>query len=668
MVKKDITATGERIKELRNLIDFHNHRYHVLDSPAIDDQSFDLLLRELEELEDRYPELQDPESPTRRVGSKPLAAFATVELKTPMLGLDNAFNQDEITAFHNRVCKLVEEEKFDYFCELKIDGLAVSLNYENGLLKSGSTRGDGFVGEDVTLNLRTIKQVPLKLPEPLTLEIRGEVYISRADFEALNRRRELDALPLFANPRNAAAGSLRQLDPRLTAMRPLKLFIYGIGENNLNFDTQSAVLKHLETLKLPVSGLSKICSGLEEVWEFCTLMQNKRDELPYEIDGVVIKVNSLELQKKLGHTARSPRWAIAYKFPPEEKMTKVIDIQVNVGRTGAITPVALLEPVFLSGTTVQRASLHNEDLIAEKEIMIGDTVVVRKAGEIIPEVVKVEKEKRTGSEKAFSVPLYCPSCGAETVRLLEEAARRCLNPACPAQLVEKIVHFASRRAMDIEGLGPSGAELLFQSGLVKDIGDLYYLRFEDLTNLPRVQEKTAFNLLRAIEKSKNNPLRRFLFGLGIRHVGEKAARLLAETFITLDQVRLAGPDELMQIEEIGPKIAEAIVYYFKRGETAQLIEKIKRAGVNLSEPVQQQFSAGRLSGKVFVFSGGLTNYTRDEAAALIEAKGGRISSSVSQKTDYLILGSEPGSKLAKAKELGLEIIDEEQFAALISND
>jgi DNA ligase (NAD+) len=665
MENNETGKVKSKVKQLKEEIDYHNYRYHVIDDPEASDEYFDQLMRELGQLEKQYPELQDPFSPTKRVGAKPLDNFAAVEHKVPMLGLENAFNEREIIDFDQRLRKIVNLDHIEYLCELKIDGLAVSLYYEKGILISGSTRGDGYFGEDVTLNLRTVKQIPLKLSEPLTIEVRGEVYISRDDFDQLNQQREREGLICFVNPRNAAAGSLRQLDPQLTAKRPLKLFLYGLGEHSLNIETQAEILKMLEKLYLPVNKERQICQGPEEVWNYCKLMQNERISLPYEIDGIVIKANSIDLQNKLGHTARSPRWALAYKYPPEEKATRVMDILVNVGRTGAITPVAILEPIFLSGTTVQRASLHNEDLIKDKGIMIGDTVLVRKAGEIIPEVIRVLEEKRTGAEKHFRMPDNCPSCGSETVRLMDEAARRCVNPSCPAQLVEKIVHFASRRAMDIEGLGPAVAELLFQNKLVKDISDIYYLKKDDLIQLPRMAEKSALNLLSAIEKSKNNPLSRFLFGLGIRHVGEKASKLLAEHFGDLDRIRQAKEDELVVIEEIGPKIAEAVVIFFERPESTEMLAKITGAGVKLKETSTRREIKKELDGKVFVFSGALARYTREEASALIEERGGRISNSVSNKTDYLVLGSDPGSKLAKARAFEVKIIDEQQLMELL---
>ena len=665
MSKEGINEAWERVETLRRKIDRHNYRYHVLDQPEISDAEFDDLLRELQQLEEKYPQLQDPDSPTRRIGGEPLTAFETLEHKVPMLGLDNAFSEEDLVDFATRVKRLSGLEQVDYFCELKIDGLAVSLQYENGQFKRGSTRGDGYSGEDITQNLRTIRQIPLKLPEGVSLEVRGEVYINKKDFEKLNRQREEEGLMVFANPRNAAAGSVRQLDPRLAAKRPLKLFLYGLGQHKLSLSTQEELFGYLEEMQLPVNPSRTTCRGIDEVRDYVRLWQEKKLELPYEIDGVVVKVNSLAMQQELGFTARSPRWAIAYKYPPEEKVTRVLDIEVNIGRTGTITPVALLEQITLSGTTVKRASLHNEDLIAEKGILIGDSVVVHKAGEIIPEVLRVVEGKRSGTEKEFKMPANCPSCGSEAVRLSGEAARRCLNPSCPAQLVEKLVHFASRRAMDIEGLGPAVAEMLYNHDLVSDVGDLYYLNIEGLVSLPRMAEKSAENLVNALEKSKENPLRRLLFGLGIRFVGEKAARLLAERFETMDHLKRATQEELTEIEEIGPKIGEAVEQFFKTDETEPVLEKLGKAGVNFTE-LKMQPASDELAGKTFVFSGALSGYSRDQAKAMVEERGGQVSSSVSKKTDYLVAGDDPGSKLDKAERLGVEVIDEAQFKGLIS--
>ena len=656
-----------RAAQLRLEINEHNHRYHVLDAPVISDHEFDALMRELAGLEEKHPELQKDDSPTRRVGGEPLTGFPTLTHRVPMFGLDNAFQQEELHDFDGRVRRLAELDRVEYFCELKMDGLAVSLQYEGGVFVRGATRGDGVTGEEITHNLRTIRQIPLRLAEEVALEVRGEVYINRADFERVNELRREQDQALFANPRNAAAGSLRHRDPRITASRPLRIFLYGLGDHNLSLDTHEHLLDTLERLRLPVNRHHALCSNIDEAWEFCRSWEERRQELPYEIDGIVIKVNDLGLQERLGNTARSPRWAIAFKYPPEEMRTRVLDILVNVGRTGAITPVALLEPVFISGSTVQRASLHNEDILAEKGVMIGDEVVIRKAGEIIPEVVRVLQEKRTGAERAFRMPGRCPSCGAAVHRLPGEAALRCLNPSCPAQIVERIVHFASRRAMNIEGLGPAVAELLWREGLAGNLSDLYDLEAAQLAPLERMAEKSAANLVSEIEKSKKNPLHRLLFGFGIRFVGEKAARLLAEHFLTLERLREAELEEMTVVPEIGPKIAGAVIGFFQAPGTAELLERLEKAGVNFSELVAADAVVGdrTLEGKTFVFSGALEDYTRDDAAALVRSRGGRVLAAVSKKTDYLVAGGEPGGKLTRAHDLGVEVIDESTFRELL---
>ncbi len=667
MDKQQLNEASRRAAQLRQELEEHNYRYHVLDQPIISDHEFDLMLRELQELERQYPQLVTADSPTQRIGGAPLPAFATVEHRLPMFGLDNAFSEAELRDFDSRIRRSTGLDRIEYVCELKIDGLAVSVQYERGLFVRGATRGDGFRGEDITGNLRTIRQLPLRLPQAATLEVRGEVYISRRDFEQMNKIRRERGEPQFANPRNAAAGSLRQLDPKITAARPLKIFFYGLGEHSLELSTQKELLDYLAELHLPVNPHREVCSGIEAVWEYCQAWQEQRASLTYEIDGIVVKVNDLKLQRLLGSTSRSPRWAVAFKFPPEEKTTRVIDILVNVGRTGAITPVALLEPVRISGTTVQRASLHNEDILAEKGIMIGDTVVIRKAGEIIPEIVRVVPEARTGAERPFTMPQQCPSCGSPVQRLPGEAARRCFNPACPAQVVERLVHYCSRRAMNIEGIGPAVAELLWREGLVKDVADLYYLQQQQLEPLERLAEKSAANLVEAIHRSKGNPLRRLLFGLGIRFVGERAASLLASHFGTLEALIKAPAQELTAVPEIGPKIAAAVEEYFKAPEVERVVEKLRRAGVNFTEPAAaaQQESHRFLEGQVFVFSGTLTDFTREEAAALVEERGGRVATTVSKKTTCLVAGEKPGSKLERARELKVNIISEEEFRKLL---
>lgn len=661
---KQKQAAEQRLQQLRELINEHNYRYHVLDQPAISDLEFDRLMRELVELEQKFPELLTLDSPSQRIGGQPLPAFTTVAHKIPMLGLDNAFDESGLKEFHQRVLRGTGLDGIDYACELKIDGLAVSLQYEQGRFVRGSTRGDGFTGEDITHNIKTIKQLPLSLPEKITVELRGEVYISRMDFEQVNRQRRQAGEAPFANPRNAAAGSVRQLDPRIASGRRLKMFLYGLGEHDLAVESHLELLDYLDKLKLPVNPYRELCRGIDEVQAYCRQWQKRRLQLPYEIDGVVVKVNRLQLQGLLGHTARSPRWAIAFKYAPEEATTRVKDIIVSVGRTGTVTPIAILEPVPLSGSTVGRASLHNEDILAEKEVMIGDQVVIRKAGEIIPEVVRVVKDLRTGRECKFVMPVSCPSCGTKLHRLPEEAARRCLNPSCPAQVVERLVHFASRRAMDIEGLGPAVAGLLWEAGLIDDLADIYSLSGDKLKALPRFAEKSAANLLAAIENSKQQPLRRLLFGLGVRFVGERAAGLLAERFLHLDKISGATTEELLTVPEIGPKIAAAVTSYFSDDSSRRLIEKFRRYGVSFTEPPSGRQGLS-LQGQTFVFTGSLSRFTREEARRLVEERGGKVSSSISKHTAYLVAGRDPGSKLNKAAGLNLTIVNEQEFVELL---
>lgn len=654
---------GQRISALREQIEEHNYYYHVLDNPKISDREFDLLMQELQELEAKYPHLITEDSPTQRVGGEPLAEFTTVRHRVPMLSLENAFTWEELRDYHQRITRMLKIQQMDYVAELKIDGLAVSLFYEEGRLVHGATRGDGYVGEDITSNLKTIRQIPLQLKKPLTLEVRGEVYINHDDFERLNRERNEQGETTFANPRNAAAGSVRQLDPRIAAQRPLKIFIYGTGEHNLEVDSHYEMLQYLQNLRLPLNPHWEYCPNIESVMDYCRLWMDKRHELAYDVDGTVIKVNNYELHARLGYTSRSPRWAVAFKFPAEEASTMVRDIEVNIGRTGAITPVAILEPVQLAGSTVKRASLHNEDYLKEKDILLGDNVVIRKAGDIIPEVIKVEKEKRTGGESKFVMPANCPDCGNAVERLPEEAILRCLNPACPAQAVERLIHFASRRAMDIDGLGPAVAEQLWKNGLVKDIGDLYYLDIHSLVSLERLAEKSGQNLLESIEKSKQNPLHRLLYGLGIRFVGEKVSRTLASHFLHLDDLAAASLKELEDLEEIGPKIAASIVSYFQQDQTEVILNKLRKASVNFKEPVTTT-SIEELAGKSFVFTGTLS-MPREEARRLVEEKGGRVAGSISGKTDYLVVGEDPGSKVERAREIGVSVLNENQFRQIL---
>ncbi|SET13376.1 NAD-dependent DNA ligase LigA [Anaerobranca gottschalkii] len=658
------TMDKKRIEELRELLHKYDYHYHVLDQPLVEDSTYDLLLKELKELEDKYPEFITPDSPTQRVGGQVLQGFKTVTHKTPMLSLNNAFNEGDLKDFANRIYKTLGE-KVKFVCELKIDGLAVSLIYQGGILVQGATRGDGETGEDITQNIKAIKAIPLKLQRPVDLEVRGEVYMPKKSFELLNRERGEKGEPLFANPRNAAAGTLRQLDPKIVGSRNLAAFFYGLVEGPDLGDSHLENLQKIKELGLPINPYIAVFDEIEEVIKYCQRWHEERNSLPYEIDGIVVKVDSLSRQQKLGFTAKSPRWAIAYKFPAQRAISVVKDIELTVGRTGAITPTAILEPVQIAGTTVSRASLHNSDYIIEKDIRIGDTVVVQKAGDIIPEIVEVLKEKRSGEEQPFIMPQKCPVCQNDAVRLDGEAAYRCINPKCPAQIKELIIHYASRGAMDIEGLGPSIVEQLYETGLIKDVADLYHLKVEDLVNLERFAQKSAQNLIKAIAKSKEQPLNRLLFGLGIRFVGQKAAKLLAKEFKELDLLMNADYNRLIEIPEIGDKIANSIVEYFSNPDALQLIERLKKAGVNMKEEGAKTPKDSILAGKTVVLTGTLEHFSRKEAQEAVESLGGKVAGSVSKKTDLVICGENAGSKLEKAKELGIPVKDEQFLLEII---
>ncbi len=664
----DKSTAAERIKELREEINLHNYYYHVLDSPRISDREFDLLMKELLDLEGLYPDLVALDSPSRRIGGEPVSAFAEVRHRVPMLSLENVFSLEELGDFYRRFQRNLGLEKIELVGEPKIDGLAVSLYYEEGVFMRGATRGDGYTGEDITHNLATIWSLPLKLRQPLTLEVRGEVFMPKNEFLRLNNRREAEGLSLFANPRNAAAGSLRQLDPKIAAQRSLDLFVFSLVyiPGGKTLDTQWEALKHLKELGFKVNEHISLLREFQEVEDFIRDMDAKRQEFPYEMDGIVFKVNEFALQEKLGYTSRAPRWAVAFKFSSEEAVTTIKDIQVNVGRTGAITPVAFLEPVFLAGSLVKRASLHNEDIIREKDVRIGDRAVVHKAGDVIPEVVRVLPEKRSGEEIPYASPGSCPSCGKEVTRLPEEVALRCLNPACPAQVIERIIHFASRGGMDIAGLGESLAQQLYENGLVEDIGDLYYLTKDELVKLERMADKSAQNLLDGLEESKKNPLNKLLYGLGIRFVGEKAARMIASHFKNLYRIADASMEELLSLEEVGPKIASSIKEFFEQEETQKILKKLEKAGVNFYEEPRGEQSKMLFKGRTFVLTGTLSNYTRQEARELIESEGGEVTSSVSRNTDYVLTGENPGSKLQRAQELGVEVISEEEFMDMLN--
>ncbi|MHB1127582.1 MAG: NAD-dependent DNA ligase LigA [Bacillota bacterium] len=661
----------EKVEALQREIHEHNYRYYVLDSPVISDREYDRLMRELEELEQQYPQLITPDSPTQRVGGLPAEAFKSVRHRAPLLSLANAFDAGELRDFHRRVTAALGADA-EYLVEPKIDGLSVALSYEEGIFVTGATRGDGEMGEDITRNLRTIPTVPLRLHHPVSrLEIRGEAYLPKEAFAKLNKLREEKGEPLFANPRNAAAGSLRQLDPRVTAERPLRVFVYEIIYlEGRAIKSQEEALAFLEEQGLTVNPERRLCRNIEEVIEYCQEWTEKREQLPYEIDGIVIKLNALEGQRLLGVTSKSPRWAVAYKFPAQRATSVVEDIMVRVGRTGAITPTALLQPVQLAGTTVSRATLHNEDMIREKDIRIGDAVVVQKAGDVIPEVVEALVSHRRGSEKIFRMPERCPECGAPVVRLEGEAASRCTGGlSCPAQVREGIIHFASRNAMDIEGLGPAIVSLLLDAGLISDAADLYYLKYEDLVPLERMGDQSARNLLGAIDASRGNSLGQLVFALGIRHVGNRAAKTLAMHFGSMDKLWQASGEELLSVPDIGPKIAESVITFFRSQGNLQVLNKLSAAGVNMVEvrPALTQDMSLPLTGKQLVLTGTMPTLSRKEAEESVERLGGKAVTSVSKKTDLVIAGVSPGSKYDKAISLGVPVIPADRFEAWLQD-
>ncbi len=667
----------KKIEELREKIRYHNYRYYVLDDPTVSDTEYDRLMRDLIELEERYPRYITPYSPTQRVGIEPVSEFTTVKHITPMLSLANAFSTEELRAFNQRIKKLIPQHKLEYVVELKIDGLAVALVYENSIFIRGATRGDGVTGEEITSNLKTIKTIPLKLFGEDILphfEVYGEVYMKKSDFKKLNEERIKKGESLFANPRNAAAGSVRQLDPRITAQRHLDTFIYrATFPKGNNFDAHMEVLNYLKKIGFKVNPHIKLCQDIEEAINYCQKWIEKKEELDldYEIDGMVIKVNSLKMREELGSTTRSPRWAIAYKFPAQQMTTKVQDIIVQVGRTGALTPVAILDPVRISGSVVQRATLHNVDEIRRKDVRIGDIVLIQKAGEVIPEVVKVIKGKRTGKEMEFIMPSQCPICGAKVFRLEGEVVSRCNSLTCPAQIKERIRHFASRNAMDIEGLGPAIIDQLVEKDLIKDISNLYFLKRSDLISLERMGEKSVDNLLDAIEKSKKKSLANLIYGLGIRYVGVHTSEVITRYYSTLDKFNEARLEELIEINEIGPKIAESIILFFKEKENLAIIERLRSAGLNFSqeeEKTRKEKVARILAGKQFVLTGTLKDFTRTQAKEIIIELGGRVTDSVSKKTDYVVAGEDPGSKYQKAQKLGVPIINEEEFKKILTSE
>lgn len=655
----------EQVEKLRKEIRKHDYNYYVLDSPVISDREYDQMIRELKKLEKDYPEMISDDSPTQRVGGKALDGFPTYKHRLRLLSLDNAFSFSDIQDFDRKVQKLVTDPQ--YMAELKIDGISIVLLYEQGVLRKAATRGDGEIGEEVTTNIRTIKNIPLRLNTNIArLEVRGEVYMPKEAFLRLNIAREEQGERIFANPRNAAAGSLRQIDPQVSAQRSLRAFFYELiyQEGAEYVSSQVEALELLKSLGLPVNQEAVLCQNVLEINKYCQEYEEKRHSLAYEIDGVVIKLNQLEMRSQLGETNKSPRWAIAYKFHAEEKITRLKAIEINVGRTGIIAPTAILEPISLAGTTVSRASLHNFQLIREKDIRIGDYVLVHKAGDIIPEIIKPLSEKRSGEEKEIIAPHNCPACDSQVMQELGEIAIRCNNINCPARLRESLIFFASREAMDIEGLGPALIDLLIKQGLLDNIADLYTLKKDDLLPLERMGEKSAVNLINAIQASKARPLFRLITALGIKHVGVKTARTLTEHFFDLDKFFHAKEEDFIAIPEIGEKMAASIVNFFSEEHNIILLSNLKTLGLNMKEEKAKNLD-DKLSGKVFVISGTLSSMSRSEASQLLEQHGGTVSSSVSKNTDYLLAGEAPGSKYEKALKLNIKIISEAELLAIL---
>ncbi|CVY66484.1 NAD-dependent DNA ligase LigA [Staphylococcus hominis] len=652
-----------RVNELHDLLNQYSYEYYIKDNPSVPDSEYDKLLRELIDIENAHPELKTDDSPTVRVGGEAQSSFEKVNHETPMLSLGNAFNEEELRRFDERIREHIG--KVEYMCELKIDGLAVSLKYEDGRFVQGLTRGDGTTGEDITENLRTIHAIPLKIKEPLNVEVRGEAYMPRRSFMRLNDEREKNEEQPFANPRNAAAGSLRQLDPKLAAKRKLSVFLYSVNDfTDFSATTQSDALDELDRLGFKTNHERARVEDIEGVLEYIKKWTKQREQLSYDIDGIVIKVNDLDQQDEMGFTQKSPRWAIAYKFPAEEVVTELKDIELSIGRTGVVTPTAILEPIRVAGTTVSRASLHNEDLIKERDIRIGDSVIVKKAGDIIPEVVRSIIDRRPNDAKPYRMPTHCPSCGHELVRIEGEVALRCINPKCQAQLVEGLIHFVSRQAMNIDGLGNKIIQQLYHHQLIKDVGDIFYLTKEDLLPLERMGTKKVENLLSAIEHAKQNSLEHLLFGLGIRHLGAKASQILAEKFETMDRLLKVTEEELIAIHDIGDKLAQSVVTYLDNEDIKALIEKLKDKNVNMTyKGVKSSEIEGHpeFQNKTIVLTGKLQQMTRKEATTWLEMQGAKVTSSVTKSTDLVIAGEDAGSKLSKAEQFGTEIWSESQF-------
>ncbi len=678
---EDLGEVKKRVERLREQLNYHNYRYYVLDSPEISDAEYDILMNELRRLETQYPELITPDSPTQRVGAAPIEAFGTVVHRLPLLSLGNAFAPEEVSAWYARTRRLAGAD-FRLVCEHKIDGLAVALTYVDGRLSTGATRGDGFRGEDVTQNLRTVRSIPLAVSAdaPPRFEVRGEVYLPIAGFNKLNHERAEQGLPLFANPRNAAAGSVRQLDPRITAGRALDIFIYSLGyaEGKPMPDSHWETLQYLKSIGFRVNPHNALLERIEQVEEYYNTWLEKRESLAYEADGIVAKVDSRALQDELGDVGHEPRWAIAYKFPAVQGSTRLLDIGISVGRTGTLNPYAILEPVSVGGVTIRQAALHNEDDIRRKDIRIGDWVYIQRAGEVIPEVVGPIPSRRTGNEKEFNLreKIYdpargrpaCPVCGEPVHREPGEAMYYCTNAACPAQVQARVEHFASRDAMDIRGIGEAMSALLLREGMVKDIGDIYYLTREQLLKLERMGEKSAENILRAIADSKHRPLYRLIYGLGIRHIGGEMAQVLAAHFKNIDALMNATREELMTVPSVGPKIAQSIVAFFSQAENRAIIEKLRRAGVSLAEaePSAVELKSQPLAGQEFVLTGTLKSFSREVAAAKIQALGGTFKDNVTRKTSYLVVGADPGgTKIARAQQLGTKQIGEDEFLEIL---
>lgn len=665
-----IDEATKRVGELRHTLNEWARAYYVKDAPLVSDHEYDKLYKELVSLEEQFPELVTSDSITQRVGGKLLDGFHKVEHTTPMMSLSNAFNEKDLRDFDKRVRKGTSKP-ISYMVELKIDGLAINLTYDNGQFVQGATRGDGVVGEDITQNLRTVHSIPLSLQTPVTLDVRGECFMPKESFVRLNEERDKNGESVFANPRNAAAGSLRQLDSSVTAKRQLSTFIYTIANpEELGLTTQTDALDYLDSLGFKTNHQRELCATIDDVWQYIVQFSDKRHTLDYEIDGIVIKVNDFDAQNELGYTVKAPKWAIAYKFPAEEVQTVLRDIEWTVGRTGVVTPTAVMDPVQLAGTTVSRASLHNCDLIAEKDIRLLDTVVIHKAGDIIPEVTQVVLDKRPEDSQPYEFPTHCPACDAELERIESEVALRCLNPACPAQIKEGLNHFVSRNAMNIDGLGPRVLEQMYEKELIKQAADLYYLTQEQLLTLDKIKEKSANNILEAIANSKGNSLERLLFGLGIQHVGSKAAKIISSEFGTIDKIIEANKEEIFAIDTIGPVMADSITKYFSIPETLEQIDKLKQAGVNMTylgvtkEDITSIESP--FKDKTIVLTGSLTQFKRAEAKQKIESLGGKVTGSVSKKTDIVVAGEEAGSKLTKAQELGIDVWSEQQMVDAIN--